>query len=265
MKRLLRLNLPTIALVALIVVLTIRCVVQLRCDSLNTRLLQAIRAGDLPSVETALKSGADPNAIDNASGPVRSMFDFVARLIGNSPPARSPDSRSAPLLMLYPESGGQRIEDRLEAAPIAAALLKYGANPNSPDANGETPLHLAAMANHLDTVRLLLQHGANPNPRDRFGSTPLMYGALNSPELLEALLSHGADPNLARADGWTPLVGVARATNVPELAQILLRYGANAAYRDSYGNCALDYARRAHHRKLLPVLERAMRDRAAHR
>jgi ankyrin repeat protein len=44
---------------------------------------------------------------------------------------------------------------------------------NAPDANGETALILAIQNNHVEAVRALLAHGANPNTTDARGYTPL--------------------------------------------------------------------------------------------
>ena len=65
---------------------------------------------------------------------------------------------------------------KLEVVPM---LLNYGANPNSENNLGETPLHLLLHDNyfseerHLSTVQRLLEHGANPNAQDNEGITPL--------------------------------------------------------------------------------------------
>jgi hypothetical protein len=53
-------------------------------------------------------------------------------------------------------------------------LLKHGANPNIPDARGDTPLHWAALAlADAQVFSLLLDDKANPNARDHDGNTPL--------------------------------------------------------------------------------------------
>jgi ankyrin repeat protein len=44
---------------------------------------------------------------------------------------------------------------------------------NAPDENGETALILAIQNNRVEAVRALLAHGANPNTADARGRTPL--------------------------------------------------------------------------------------------
>lgn len=44
----------------------------------------------------------------------------------------------------------------------AYQLLQIGANPDASDANGHTPLGLAAQAGHLNVVEILLQKGYLP-------------------------------------------------------------------------------------------------------
>ena len=60
---------------------------------------------------------------------------------------------------------------------IAGALLRAGANPDIPDQYGETPLHAAALRNHVDVVSALLAGGADPNLKNGDGQTPLHIAA----------------------------------------------------------------------------------------
>jgi ankyrin repeat protein len=63
--------------------------------------------------------------------------------------------------------------------PALEALLAIGLDPNRGDDEiGKTALHCAAMAGHVDAVRMLLEHGASPETRDReFHAPPLVWAA----------------------------------------------------------------------------------------
>jgi ankyrin repeat protein len=58
-------------------------------------------------------------------------------------------------------------------------LLKKGADPNTKDKKGRTPLHWAApYKGHVEVVKLLLEHGADPNIKNKYGRTPLHDGGV---------------------------------------------------------------------------------------
>ena len=52
---------------------------------------------------------------------------------------------------------------RLQKVDKAKTLLAEGADPNTQDYAGWTPLHEVAQASNVALVDLLLEHGANPN------------------------------------------------------------------------------------------------------
>ncbi|MGA5565028.1 ankyrin repeat domain-containing protein [Streptomyces platensis] len=115
-----------------------------------------------------------------------------------------------------------------DQAATVAALLRQGASPSAPDADGQTPLYLAAVSGQADVVRLLLEAGATPDTESRGepGSEglPLCAAACwGHEEVVRALLAHGADPNLREDDGtsFTPLMWAA-ANGHHRTAQLLL-------------------------------------------
>ncbi|XP_034389970.1 cyclin-dependent kinase inhibitor 2A [Cyclopterus lumpus] len=60
------------------------------------------------------------------------------------------------------------------STPVARVLLNHGAAPNVRDrSTGTTPLHDAARAGFVDTVRLLVKCGADPQARDNTNYQPI--------------------------------------------------------------------------------------------
>jgi hypothetical protein len=67
-------------------------------------------------------------------------------------------------------------------------FLREGANVNTRDEDGLTPLHNAAANGHLDVVKLLLEKGADPAIRSNGGWTPLdIARALGHAEVVKVL------------------------------------------------------------------------------
>ena len=87
-------------------------------------------------------------------------------------------------------------------------------------------LYRAIQDNDLNRLRTLLERGANPNMR-----TTLQSSFLWRWQRGERMTFTG-----------TPLLLVALHYHRPEMAQLLLQYGADANVRDKYGNTALWHA-----------------------
>ncbi len=123
------------------------------------------------------------------------------------------------------------------------ALLKKGADVNSPQADGATALHWAAHFNDVALAKRLLAAGAKPNAANDYGVTPLFLAAINgSAEMIDVLLTGGASANAARPSGETVLMTAVRTGTAPAVAR-LLKGGANPnAVQVSKGQSALHWA-----------------------
>jgi ankyrin repeat protein len=93
---------------------------------------------------------------------------------------------------------------------VVRVLLKYKADINSLDANGNTPVFLSCKA-HFDLMtKLLLSEGANPNLANNSMELPLHHSIENSDSVIVELLVdryvHGrANVNIMAGDGYRPI------------------------------------------------------------
>ncbi|MDR6832425.1 MULTISPECIES: ankyrin repeat domain-containing protein [unclassified Sphingopyxis] len=123
-----------------------------------------------------------------------------------------------------------------------AKLLDAGADPLLPDADGDTALHHAAMAQNPAYLKLLLARGWEPDSRNRIsGRTPLMAAMLAERERQFAMLL-AAGASVAQADvmGNTPL-HVAAQINEPRHVWTLLEAGAPPTARNAQGQTFQPY------------------------
>jgi ankyrin repeat protein len=115
-------------------------------------------------------------------------------------------------------------------AKIVEVLVTGGAEKNSKDKNGWTALMWAVNDGRDGIAKFLIESGADVNAKDGDSRTVLMRAASGGRRgMVELLLAEGADPNAADAFGMTPLkcatVGFTDA-NHQEIAKILRKSGA---------------------------------------
>jgi ankyrin repeat protein len=84
----------------------------------------------------------------------------------------------------------------------------------------------------LVTVELLLKAGADTNSKETSGRTPLFHAARN-PALLKRLLDAGADATVVDVDGYSPLHEAAIGGNA-EAVRMLIAHGAQVNARDKW-------------------------------
>ena len=83
-------------------------------------------------------------------------------------------------------------------------FLKKGINPSQGFSTG-TLLQFAICYNFTDIATLLMEYGAEVNTQDKFGNTPLHEAAKNGNEVLvKHLLSKNADIFITNIEGKTP-------------------------------------------------------------
>ena len=159
----------------------------------DSPLTAAVKAGDIQTVRTLIKSGTDVNV-------------------------RSGDG-ATPLLWA---ASGSRLE-------IARALLAAGAAVDVANEFGVSPLLHASRIGDTAMVELLLQKGANPARTHLEGETPLMAAArAGSLPAVRLLLARGADVNAAETFQNTTALMWAAAEGHVDVVGVLLEAGADA-------------------------------------
>lgn len=148
---------------------------------------------------------------------------------------------------------------------IIELLLKHGANINTYDNRGRTPLEhcwpcpkgelTTTDSDSYDAIkRLLRSYGARtgkevllarvaaPNLRDGKCRTPLHWAAdRRYANIVGLLLANGANVNVVDEEGLTPL-HLAAENSITDIAGLLLDHGAKVNARDSFGRTPLHIA-----------------------
>lgn len=134
---------------------------------------------------------------------------------------------------------------RYARADAAKRLLDAGADANSQDNTGRTPLHAAVAADAMGVFQILLRNRAtNLNARMHDGTTPLILAARLAIEgMVEDLITADADINASDNSAKTALHWAAAVNNV-DAVNILLTHGANRDAQDEKDETPLFLAAR---------------------
>jgi len=113
-------------------------------------------------------------------------------------------------------------------------MLRTGADVNTRDRRGATPLMVAARWGHNDLIQLLIEAGAKVDAKDRaspveYGRRTALYHAcmLGRISTVRLLLGNGADPDSITQGGHTPLSDVITIGGNKDIIRLLLEHGAN--------------------------------------
>lgn len=124
-------------------------------------------------------------------------------------------------------------------------FLDYGADINSLNRNGETPLAIAAFRGNKSAFDFLIKKGAKVNLQEELQWSPLHYAAFNGHiELAKELVQkYNADINARSPNGSTPLM-FAVYENQTQMAEELLNLGADKNYINDRKESAFVWAMR---------------------
>ncbi len=199
----------------------------------------AAQAGDIPAIETALRTQTDVNQTDG-HGVTPLLYaitalhiDMVEYLLNRgADPNHQADNGETPLLTAVKKKN----------LPIAEMLIKKGAMIDTFGEDGFTPLSIATGNGDKPIFDFLLSKGAKTDAGLPNCNTALIKAVtLADGYFFDRLLAAGADPNHKGHNGNTPLIlAVYNLKN--EMTRILLDAGANVNDNNEAGYGALTFA-----------------------
>jgi ankyrin repeat protein len=150
------------------------------------------------------KSSKLANAVDPSSRDTALHFaceghnyELVTRLLGHG--ARVNVKGAHAEVPLH-----RAVRDRRNA-PMVRSLFKHDCEPDMPNDQGSTPMHIAAERGNLEIMEALVDNGASVDMQDSDGNTALHVASKNQKSKATALLlSKGCDPSIRNRAGLTP-------------------------------------------------------------
>ena len=241
----------------------------------STALHKACARGQILTVQILISCGADVNARD-ASG--QSPADVAAAQ--NHPctthlvSIAQGGEGTQPTVGLYPVSrstGSLHHASAVGDVVLVRRLLYSGAHPNGPDANGDTPIKIAAKNGHIVVLDVLIashiaQRSAHPGMADinvagLDGDSPVHAACTDKSIgcLLVLLSSNLLKLSVTSMGGDTALHRAAE-TGLPVCTAFLLLAGADPAQKNHAGLKPIDVAQRQHHGATMQVLSASRND-----
>jgi ankyrin repeat protein len=125
----------------------------------------------------------------------------------------------------------------------------------------------ACRSHNFAEVLKAIQDGANINSKDMEGWTPLMVATLTTAlfkedlKLVNLLIEKGADVNAKNIDGWTPLM-IAAYIGDAVLAKLLIDIGEDVNAKNKKGETALTIASSQGNNNVVEIIKKAIEEKS---
>ncbi|MBD3905868.1 ankyrin repeat domain-containing protein [Chryseobacterium sp. Ch-15] len=134
-------------------------------------------------------------------------------------------------------------------------LMKQNPNIiNENNENGFSPLILACYRGNIEVAKFLIDNVKDVNYKSQEGTALAGLSVKYNKELAEDLLKKGANPNIADSTGFTPLFWAVKFGNV-NLVELLLKHKADKSVKDSQGMTPFEYALQTNNKDIINLLK----------
>ena len=164
------------------------------------------------------------------------------------------DNRGCTPLHYAMHDGDHESHNDVQVSRCVELLLNRGANVETQNIHGSTPLHLAAFKMSEKVVRSLITNGANINLKNNESQTALHKASRRGHlEIAQLLLDHKANIDLQDNNGSTPL-HLAIGHMSREAIRVFLNHGANVTLQNDKGHVVLHQAVRRGHPDIIQLI-----------
>ncbi len=201
-------------------------------SELNEKLWEALKDNNLETAKLILKKITDINTVNNEGKSV-----LMCSIDLDNPGATDLLLRNKASIETENVNGNTCLSYAVfknKDDVIINKLLKYGANVNTANYDGLTPLMLAALNKNYELSKLMIEYGADVNAVDAIGRTALMLCSI--------------DPKTEFHDTHKPT------NEFSKTARLLLNHGAKINIKDRTKSDALSYALRYHRTECAKML-----------
>ena len=174
-------------------------------QELSEALRNSISAKNINNINALIKKGATVNCENRYNTllqqAVGTSFEVTEVLINNGAYVNSVSRYNGDTALLSSF-------DRFEKTDIKTIeiLLKSGADVNTANRDGLTPLMRAIERGNSEATHLLVNSGSDVNAVDKFSRTPLRYAIAHDPKTIAFLVQNGVDINTVDTEGKTALI-----------------------------------------------------------